>query len=519
MNSTTNLYQSQNKVVVYMGYDHIETNITLAPGHGAILPDPSVVGPYSLVWWNASDYIIPTDDPFVEVVMCIAKIGDTLVVMRSQQQTLASYKNIPNKLYNMIPLPGGNLDVLSYYNVPQVHGISSHTGTIGTWANIDKTTSSIADITTKSHGSLTDGTISGTTNSHAQIDTHIAAVGTSVHSLGTMSTQSAGGVTITAGSITGLTNLTVVSGTPTAPTAVVTTNTTQIATTAFVNTEIANDAPTKTGGGASGSWGISVTGSSASCTGNASTVTTNANLTGDVTSVGNATTLTNAPVIAKVLTGYTSGSGTISATDSILSAIQKLNGNDVLHASTSGTSAHAAASINTASAIVARDASGNFAAGTITATLTGAASLNVLKTGDTMSGTLNLPPNGLVAGTNQLVVSGGNVGIGTASPTSTLHSNGSFSLPIVNKTGAYTATSSDHTITCNATSATFTITLPTASGITGRMYVIKKMDSSGNAITIDANASETIDGSLTRSLNLQYESITIQSDGTNWYIL
>ena len=59
----------------------------------------------------------------------------------------------------------------------------------------------------------------------------------------------------------------------------------------------------------------------------ATTVVTNANLTGDVTSVGNATTLTNAPVIAKVLTGYVSGAGTVAATDSILQAIQKLNGN------------------------------------------------------------------------------------------------------------------------------------------------------------------------------------------------
>jgi YVTN family beta-propeller protein len=40
----------------------------------------------------------------------------------------------------------------------------------------------------------------------------------------------------------------------------------------------------------------------------------------------------------------------------------------------------------------------------------------VAKSGDTMSGMLNLPANGLVAGGNQLVLSGGNVGIGTASP-------------------------------------------------------------------------------------------------------
>lgn len=77
-----------------------------------------------------------------------------------------------------------------------------------------------------------------------------------------------------------------------------------------------------------------LTGTAAGLT--AGNVTTNANLTGDVTSVGNATTLTNAPVIAKVLTGYTSGAGTVSASDSILSAIQKLNGNNATNANLTG---------------------------------------------------------------------------------------------------------------------------------------------------------------------------------------
>src|SRR6185295_14928652 len=54
-------------------------------------------------------------------------------------------------------------------------------------------------------------------------------------------------------------------------------------------------------------------------------------------------------------------------------------------------SATTATSANTANAIVARDASGNFNAGTIVASLTGAASANVLKAGDTMTGTLQLP--------------------------------------------------------------------------------------------------------------------------------
>lgn len=64
-------------------------------------------------------------------------------------------------------------------------------------------------------------------------------------------------------------------------------------------------------------------------------------LTGEVTSVGNAATLTNSAVIGKVLTGYVSGAGTISASDTILQAVQKLNGNQ---SSSSGT---AAATANT----------------------------------------------------------------------------------------------------------------------------------------------------------------------------
>jgi hypothetical protein len=64
--------------------------------------------------------------------------------------------------------------------------------------------------------------------------------------------------------------------------------------------------------------------------------------------------------------------------------------------STSGkvsNSATTATSSNTANAIVARDASNNFSAGTITASLTGAASLNLLKSGDSLGGTLFMNDN------------------------------------------------------------------------------------------------------------------------------
>lgn len=62
-------------------------------------------------------------------------------------------------------------------------------------------------------------------------------------------------------------------------------------------------------------------------------------LTGEATASGPgaaSVTLTNSAVIGKVLTGYTSGAGTVASTDTILQAIQKLNGNDATNANLTG---------------------------------------------------------------------------------------------------------------------------------------------------------------------------------------
>lgn len=91
---------------------------------------------------------------------------------------------------------------------------------------------------------------------------------------------------------------------------------------------------------------------------------------------------------------------------------------------------------------------------------------------------------------------------------------------VATKTGAYTLLSaSDDVILADATSAGFTLTLPASSGLTGRVFVIKKIDSSANVVTVDGNASETIDGETTLSLYNQYESVKIMSDGTNWVVI
>jgi hypothetical protein len=108
-------------------------------------------------------------------------------------------------------------------------------------------------------------------------------------------------------------------------------------------------------------------------TGNASTVTTNANLTGDVTSVGNVTAIAPGVIVNADISASAAIVDTKLAT---ISTVGKVSN-----------SATTAASANTASAIVARDASGNFSAGTITAALTGNASTaTTLATARTING-------------------------------------------------------------------------------------------------------------------------------------
>jgi len=79
--------------------------------------------------------------------------------------------------------------------------------------------------------------------------------------------------------------------------------------------------------------------------------------------------------------------------------------------------------------------------------------------------------------------------------------------------------SDEEMVFCDATSGNITVTLPVATLNTGRMYRIKKTDSSGNTVTVDGNSSETIDGGTTATISNQFEAITIMCDGSNWHII
>ena len=91
--------------------------------------------------------------------------------------------------------------------------------------------------------------------------------------------------------------------------------------------------------------------------------------------------------------------------------------------------------------------------------------------------------------------------------------------PIATTSSAsYTATTSNYTILCNTTSNNITLNLPAASSNTGRVYNIKKI-AAANTLTIDANASELIDGATTLAMTTNQQARNIVCDGTGWHII
>jgi hypothetical protein len=90
-------------------------------------------------------------------------------------------------------------------------------------------------------------------------------------------------------------------------------------------------------------------------------------------------------------------------------------------------------------------------------------------------------------------------------------------------TTTYTMTTTDHVIMADATSAAFTITLPTAIGFNG-VYNIEAITSTTNTVTVNTTSSQTIEGASTTNLGTNasgalYSAVTLVSDGANWRIL
>lgn len=88
---------------------------------------------------------------------------------------------------------------------------------------------------------------------------------------------------------------------------------------------------------------------------------------------------------------------------------------------------------------------------------------------------------------------------------------------VTTKTGNYTVQNTDGTIRMDNSSEA-TVTLPTAVGITGQIFSVKKINAAAVNVIIDGDGSETIDGAATLTISNQFDSAQLQSNGVNWDI-
>lgn len=87
-------------------------------------------------------------------------------------------------------------------------------------------------------------------------------------------------------------------------------------------------------------------------------------------------------------------------------------------------------------------------------------------------------------------------------------------LPQVTKTGNYTTAITDAVILVNSSSATV-ITLTAIGLVNGQLYRIKNINTGTVTIT---PTSGTIDNAASIALTIQYQSVDLQFDGTNFWI-
>jgi hypothetical protein len=136
----------------------------------------------------------------------------------------------------------------------------------------------------------------------------------------------------------------------------------------------------------------------------------------------------------------------------------------------------------------------------------------VLSSGSTAGNTPYWNGSSWVVNSSNIYNNGGNIGIGTPTPNSTLQDSGSVSFKLTVHTANYTVSATDHFVICTTNS--FTVTLPTAVGITGREYIIKGGTTS-KTITLATTSSQTIDGAAPGSIS-GFGVTRLVSNGANW---
>jgi len=88
-------------------------------------------------------------------------------------------------------------------------------------------------------------------------------------------------------------------------------------------------------------------------------------------------------------------------------------------------------------------------------------------------------------------------------------------------TSSGTLNSTDDTVLSNSTAGSLVQTLPAISGLwSGKKLTIKDIGTGGYTTTIQGSGSDLIDGNnVYPTLLSSYDSITVQTDGSRWYVI
>lgn len=91
--------------------------------------------------------------------------------------------------------------------------------------------------------------------------------------------------------------------------------------------------------------------------------------------------------------------------------------------------------------------------------------------------------------------------------------------PIKTVSNDYNVSLGDYTVLCDASTSILNVKLPSAASSYTQIFNIKKIDSSGNNVHVTTTAANNIDFSVTQSIAFTGTNLSVQSDGTQYWIL
>jgi len=88
---------------------------------------------------------------------------------------------------------------------------------------------------------------------------------------------------------------------------------------------------------------------------------------------------------------------------------------------------------------------------------------------------------------------------------------------VANITANYSVPADIFYVRADATAGAITVTLPTASDLGGRQILVCKVDSSGNAVTVQRRGTDTIESGTSVTLSAQWDkTLLISNDVSGW---